>query len=194
MIHPATELRLVNPHIGYGVFATQPIPMGTIVWTLCQLDMILGPAQRQALPEPYQPIIEKYAYSDGTGNMILCWDYGRFINHSCAPAMLGVGDSFEIAVRDIAAGEELTCDYATLDLSEPMGCTCGQDGCSGAVDNCDLLHRYAQHDARVASALRNARSVAQPLLAFARQPEQFWAWADGREPLPSHRTFYREST
>lgn len=32
MIHPDTELRFINPEIGYGVFATQFIPRGTITW------------------------------------------------------------------------------------------------------------------------------------------------------------------
>jgi len=32
MIHPDTELRLSNPRIGLGVFATHFIPKGTLTW------------------------------------------------------------------------------------------------------------------------------------------------------------------
>jgi hypothetical protein len=41
MIHPWTELRFINDSIGYGVFATQFIPKGTIVWALDDLGPTL---------------------------------------------------------------------------------------------------------------------------------------------------------
>lgn len=190
MIHPATEIRFIDENIGYGVFATRPIPMGTVLWTLCHLDIILEPAQRDAMPEPYRPIIDKYSYYNSTGKLILCWDYGRFVNHSCDPVMLGVGEAFEIAVRDLEPGDELTCDYATLNLLEAMPCSCGQNGCCGSVESADLFTRCSGHDASVAAALQNARNVAQPLLAFAKEPDRFWAWADGREPIPHHEGYF----
>jgi hypothetical protein len=36
VIHPATERRFLDSEPGYGVFATRPIPRGTIVWVLCE--------------------------------------------------------------------------------------------------------------------------------------------------------------
>ena len=114
MIHPATELRFVSPEIGLGVFALEAIPKGTIVWTLCRLDIVLTPHEAAALPAPYQPILDRYAYTDWEGRIVLCWDHGRYINHSCDPVMIGIGNEIEIAVRDIAAGDQLTCEYATL--------------------------------------------------------------------------------
>ena len=112
MIHPATELRFVSPEIGLGVFAREAIPKGTIVWTLCRLDIVLTPHEAAALPAPYQPILDRYAYTDWEGRVVLCWDHGRYINHSCDPVMVGIGNEIEIAVRDIAAGDQLTCEYA----------------------------------------------------------------------------------
>ncbi|HJQ55929.1 MAG TPA: hypothetical protein VJ890_03430, partial [Vineibacter sp.] len=50
-----------------------------------------------------------------------------------------------------------------------------------------LTRLWPEFDRRVLRALADARSVAQPLMAFAREPETFWAWADGRALRPSHR-------
>lgn len=194
MMHPATELRFINPEIGCGVFAREPIARGTVVWVLCHFDMIFSRAEAAAFPPPYQPLLDRYAYTDGDGRIILCWDHGRYVNHSCEPVMLSVGGFFEIAARDIAVGEELTCEYATLNVLEPMPCFCGAAGCRGAVRMGDLLTLWPEIDRRVAAALPYARSVPQPLLPFARDPEQFWAWVDGRMPLPSSREFYVRAT
>ena len=42
------------------------------------------------------------------GDFVFCWDFGRYMNHSCAPASRGIGDAFEIAVRDIQRIETWT--------------------------------------------------------------------------------------
>jgi hypothetical protein len=189
MIHPAAELRFVNSDIGYGVFAREPIAKGTLLWVLCDLDLIFTAAEAAALPPPYQPILERYAYSDAAGRVILCWDHGRYLNHSCEPAMVGVGSTLEIAVRDIAAGEELTCEYASLNLAEPMDCRCGASGCRGVIASEDLPMLSYDLDRQVAAALPYARAVPQPLLPFTSDADRFWAWVDGREPVPSSRTF-----
>ncbi|HJQ60149.1 MAG TPA: SET domain-containing protein, partial [Vineibacter sp.] len=142
MIHPATELRYIGPEIGYGVVALEPIPRGTVLWVLCQLDLVLNAQQMAAFGAQYQPILDRYAYIDSAGRHILCWDAGRYINHSCDPAMLGVGGEVEIAVRDIAQGEELTCEYATLNIAAPMPCRCGSPHCRGTIDSDDLTRLW----------------------------------------------------
>jgi hypothetical protein len=187
MIHPDTELRFIGPEIGYGVFALAPIPRGTVVWVLCGLDMILSAAQIAAFGPQYRPILDRYAYIDNAGRHVLCWDAGRYVNHGCEPAMLGVGSEFEIAVRDITEGEEMTCEYATLNITEPMRCRCGSEKCREIVDSGDLSRLWPEFDRRVVAALADARSVAQPLMAFARDPDTFWSWVDGRASRPSHR-------
>jgi hypothetical protein len=73
--------------------------------------------------------LEKYTYVDARGDHILCWDNARFFNHSCSANCLSVGYDFELAVRDIAAGEELTDDYGTLNPAEPFPCFCGDSAC-----------------------------------------------------------------
>lgn len=189
MMHPATELRFINPEVGYGVFAVEPIPCGTVAWILCRFDMVFTPAEAVGLPAPYRPIIEKYAYTDAEGNHILCWDHGRYVNHSCDPAMLGVGRGFEIAVRDIAPGDEITCEYGGLNLATEMECRCGALDCRGVIGGEDVLRLWPELDQRIARTLRHARHVAQPLLPFAGAAAQFWDWADGRAAVPSHRAY-----
>ncbi len=190
MIHPATELRFISEEIGYGVFAREPIPRGTILWVLCRLDMIFTPKEVAAFPPPYQPVLEQYSYIDAEGRVILCWDHGRYVNHSCEPAMLAVGGDFEIAVRDIAADEQVTCEYGHLNLIEPMACRCGAPRCRGLVASGDVLTLWPDLDRRTAIALPNARKVLQPLLPFARDASQFWDWVDGRARPPSHRDYH----
>ena len=48
--------------------------------------------------------------------MILCADHSKFVNHSDQPNLLDTPDGLsEYAACDIAAGEELTCDYYQSD-------------------------------------------------------------------------------
>jgi len=61
------------------------------------------------------------------------WDYGQLVNHLCAAACLSPGFDFEIAVCEIAAGEEITDDYGTLNPDESLHCECGAPKCRGVV-------------------------------------------------------------
>ena len=57
----------------------------------------------------------------------------RFMNHSCN-SNTRVRDFCDVAIRDIAPGEEITADYG-LDGSASVGfqCTCGADNCRGWI-------------------------------------------------------------
>lgn len=163
MIHPHTELRFVSPAIGWGVFATRPLPRGTIVWALDALDRRLTPAEVAAMPRYAREQIDKYSYVDRHGHHVLCWDHARFFNHSCAANCLSVGYDFEIAVRDIAAGEELTDDYGTLNPAEPFPCGCGHAECRGQIlpdDHARLADRWNE---QARAAFFQIPRVAQPL-------------------------------
>jgi uncharacterized protein len=64
------------------------------------------------------------------------------VNHSCEPNVGMGGDVVLIAMRDIAAGEELTIDYA-LFLGDPgfaMPCRCQATACRGTVRGTDWTH------------------------------------------------------
>ena len=71
MIHPNTELKLINEHIGYGVFATADIPEGTIVYVKDSLELIVSPTDYLMHSEEMKDVIEKYSYIDEKGNRII---------------------------------------------------------------------------------------------------------------------------
>lgn len=190
MMHPDTEVRFISPAIGYGVFATKPIPRGTVTWVLCRFDRVYTPAEVDALPAAYQPLVERYAYVDSGGDYVLCWDAGRHVNHSCEPAMLGVGHDFEIAVRDISPGDQITCDYGGLNLTGRLRCQCGAPSCRAIVGGDDILQMWSRWDGLLAENLIEASLVAQPGLAFARDAQQFWRWVHGIDAVPSHREYH----
>lgn len=163
MIHPDTELRFVNPGIGFGVFATKRIPRGTITWVRDPLDQVFSPESVARLDPLYSRDIEKYSFLDGSGAHVLCWDIARYLNHSCDAPCLAPGWDFEIAVRDIEVDEELCDDYGALNPVEPFACACGSPRCRKTVLPTDA-ERYADEwDARVRAAFPDLGVVAQAL-------------------------------
>tara|TARA_R110002072_G_scaffold18286_2_gene68750 strand:+ start:2089 stop:2646 length:558 start_codon:yes stop_codon:yes gene_type:complete len=172
MIHPHTELRFVSPQVGYGVFATRRIPRGTVTWILDPLDQLFTPSRVAELGRAYQELLLRYAYQDREGNTVLSWDHGRFVNHSCdSSTASGCDDEFEIALRDIEVGEEITDDYAELETDETFPCACGAKSCRGVVGPVGREVARAGLLSRVAEALLLAPGVPQPLVPFARNPE-----------------------
>ncbi len=168
MVHPHTELRFVNPHIGWGVFATCAIPKGTIVWALDALDQQFTPQQVAALPAYARRLLHIYSYVDGRGRHVLCWDHARFFNHSCEANCLSLGYDFELAVRDIAPGEELTDDYGTLNPGEPFPCGCASAVCRGSVLPDDMLRFGNGWNAAAREAFFLVPTVPQPLWEIVR--------------------------
>ena len=61
-----------------------------------------------------------------------------FLNHSCEPNVGVQGQIVFVALRPVAAGEELTLDYATIERpAEPTACRCGAKGCRGIITGQD---------------------------------------------------------
>jgi SET domain-containing protein len=61
-----------------------------------------------------------------------------FLNHSCAPNVGFAGNVVLVAMRDVAAGEELTTDYALFDnCDDVMACGCGTASCRGTISGRD---------------------------------------------------------
>jgi hypothetical protein len=187
MIHPDTELRFISPEIGYGVVATKFIPKGTITWALDQLDQIFSPQRVNAMDEVYQKILYKYTYRDNHGNVILCWDNARFVNHSFNSSCITTTYNFELAVRDILPGEELTDDYGYLNCIEPFECIPEPNTNRRHVMPDDLLHFYKEWDSKLVDAFKHFNDVKQPL-AFLIEPffqKKVAAIASGIEPMDS---------
>lgn len=106
-----------SPIHGFGVFAVEPLPAGTLVWEFTEgVDYRIPADAVMRCPEPWRSELLRYAYRDAGGEYILCGDAARFMNHSEDPSCVDSDPLFTRARRDIAIGEELTCDYRTFDM------------------------------------------------------------------------------
>jgi hypothetical protein len=136
---------------GRGLFAVAPVARGEVVCVkgghvfdrrrLEELQPRLGPAEIQIGENLF---IGPIADEEREGSMI-------FSNHSCEPNIAVRGEITFVALRDIAAGEELTHDWATTDDDGyEMECRCGSPSCRGRVTGQDwrrpdLQERYGRH-------------------------------------------------
>ena len=103
-----------SPIEGVGVFAAEPIRKGTMIWRSdARFDLFIPVAEYREAPLFLRQLFERYAYPspDRPGFLVYEVDNGRFMNHADRPNtdFSGVGGW---SIADIAAGEELTCNYA----------------------------------------------------------------------------------
>lgn len=66
----------------------------------------------------------------------------KFLNHSCNPNVKRGRDGVTFsAMREVGIGEELTCDYSTLEVNPDwqMECKCGAEGCRGVIGGVQTL-------------------------------------------------------
>lgn len=99
---------------GVGVFAAAPIGKGALIWRLNpDFDRLIPADTYDAMPETMKELIDRYAYPspDKPGYLVYEVDNGRFMNHSDTPNTDFSEYGGGTATRDIAAGEELTCNY-----------------------------------------------------------------------------------
>lgn len=162
MIHPHTELKFISNEVGYGVVATQFIPAGTITWVLDKLDREFSPSEFQQMESIYQTILDTYTFRNNQGNLVLCWDNGRYVNHSFSSNCLTTAYDFEIAIRDINPGEQLTDDYGYLNISFPFrGIDEGTK--RKVVYPDDLLRYYRVWDNKIKKVFPRIMKLDQPL-------------------------------
>ncbi|TMV48038.1 SET domain-containing protein [Paenibacillus mesophilus] len=194
MMHPHTELRYINDQIGFGVFATRFIPKGTLTWALDDLDQILEPEAVEALDEDRKKLVQKYSYRNQHGKFILCWDNGRYVNHSFHANCIGTAYEVEIAIRDIYPGEQLTDDYGSLNVDEPFDCFPEEGTDRTRVMPGDLLQYADIWDAQALDAFRHYNEVEQPLAHLIRPEfkEKVEIAATRHELVDSIRVIYFE--
>lgn len=105
---------------GLGVFAGEDISKDTIVWEdVPGFDKVYTKAEYDAFPQQARDYLDIYAYWDQEG-IHLCGDHGIYCNHADEPNVGNwppSGGKFEMALRDIKKGEEITSDYRTFDDS-----------------------------------------------------------------------------
>ena len=166
MIHPDSRLEFINDQIGYGVIATDFIPKGTLTFVKDPFDVDLTLDAYLSLEPQYKTIADKYSYREGNGHRILSWDIAKYMNHSCFPNTISTGYGFEIAVRDIHAGEEMTDDYGIFNLEQTMQCYCGEKICRGIVSSEDFIKCYENWDVIIKKVLPCFNKVMQPLMKY----------------------------
>ena len=95
----------------------------------------------------YDGCTETYLFGLSDGRLVIDGDgVAAFINHSCDPNCEPDeidGRIWIIALRDIAAGEELTYDYNLYDGDEDdqSPCSCGARSCRGTLFSPEELQR-----------------------------------------------------
>lgn len=124
-----------NAIAGFGIYARRPIKTGEVVFQGEERAQRI--VTRRFVEENWPPAeietFRRYAYPLSEEVFILWDDHpGEWApqNHSCDPNTAYEGLNV-YARRDIAAGEELTLDYATFldENMEPFECRCGSPLC-----------------------------------------------------------------
>ncbi|MYB22392.1 MAG: SET domain-containing protein [Chloroflexi bacterium] len=134
---PKIEKRASGIH-GRGLFARELIARDEIV--IVKGGYVLSEAQRDAVslelgPSEIQITEELFigptTRAEREGGMM-------HLNHSCEPNLGLQGQIVFVAMREIAAGEELSIDYAMTD-DEPyeMTCDCGAELCRKLITGFD---------------------------------------------------------
>jgi len=163
MIHPDTELHFISKEMGCGVFAGSRIPKGCIVYVKDALEIEISPDVFENLPAPHKILADRYAYIDERGIRILSWDHAKYVNHRCDCNTISSGYGFEIAIRDIAPGEEITDEYGLFNLEEEFELACRCKLCRKVCRATDIDIYYPLWDSWVIDALQHVLDVDQPL-------------------------------
>ena len=121
---------------GHTVVAREAIRKGEliVVWS----GTLVDGDELKALPAPvrrYSLQVEENHYLVSLSDC----EPPDYVNHSCEPNSGLSGQITLVAMRDIAAGEEITYDYATSDGSsyDEFQCGCGSALCRGHVSGED---------------------------------------------------------
>jgi uncharacterized protein len=110
---------------GLGLFAVKFVPRGTPIWRFEPgFDREFSPDQVAALPPPACAHLRWFGFvRQADGHLFLSGDHACFMNHSSTPVTGALPPArppvTTVAFRDIAAGEELTCDYFAFDADAP---------------------------------------------------------------------------
>lgn len=120
MILIPTRVRPSAIH-GLGLFTVRTVKAGEPIWRFVEgFDQRFSPEKVAALPSPAREHVMWFAYEDQVdGHRVLSGDLTCFMNHSDTPNT-GIPSGMRettttYALRDLAEGEEITCDYRAFD-------------------------------------------------------------------------------
>lgn len=134
MIHPDTYIK--HTPKGLGLFARRRFERGSILWVADDIDAKIPLADYLALDPLQQQKLNIYSYLDYKRRVIIPWDEGKYVNHSCAPNSTGIleFDNISVALRAIEPDEEIVEDYGCyFGHFESFTCRCGAQNCRGVV-------------------------------------------------------------
>ncbi len=118
---------------GKGYFADEYIPMGTVVYFYSKDDIFYSKDKFESLADEDKEGLIENAVEDEFGNWVLT-QTGPYTNHSCDPNIYPLfvqGKYFDIAVKNISKGDEITIDYSMFfsSIKWSMNCGCGSNVC-----------------------------------------------------------------
>jgi uncharacterized protein len=133
-MRPDEKVIVMHGRLGRGVHARYPIVAGE---RILEFDgPVLTHDQVRSLGGT-----DAYSFQVGADQYIDARPPGRFANHSCEPNAGVSGDRFLVALRDIAAAEEIQFDYSTT--MSATGCTidcrCGRPRCRRLIRDFHFL-------------------------------------------------------
>ena len=140
-----------------GCYTTEPIKKRS------RIVEYTGPRiTKQAADKKYQDSPTTYLFGVGDGSKVIDGHgIAMFINHSCEPnCETGEvrGRVWIKALRDIAAGEELTYDYNLYDGDDDEAlCNCGAPGCRKSMYSPDELKRRARAAKRASAKKKRTK-------------------------------------
>jgi uncharacterized protein len=144
-----------------GVFTTTPIRKGARVVEYSGPRLTAEEANRL-----YDGASRTYLYGLDDGKTVIDGEgVGAYLNHSCDPNC--EVDEIKnrvwiLAIRNIAAGEELLWDYNLYDDDDPAPCHCGSPKCRGTMYSREWmakLRRKARKKAEKRAAARAAKKI-----------------------------------
>ena len=123
---------------GQGAFAAEAIPARRKIGELRGEPVSVREARRRARTKAAagEPIMIVEVSESRAIDATASADVLRFTNHSCGPnAFLRItqGRVEFYALRDVAAGEELTAHYGESHHAGRLACRCGAPRCSGRL-------------------------------------------------------------
>lgn len=157
MLNPRIEVRGSEIE-GRGLFARELIRAGEFIWRKDADERAYSQAEIDALTPEQRKNFYNYSYQTGPDEFYgtpngSAGDDADYMNHSCDPNTWFEADASMTARRDIAAGEEITYDYATSEARPDfvLHCRCSSPLCRKTVRGDDmatrseLQQRYAGH-------------------------------------------------
>lgn len=111
---------LINTYIakseieGVGVFTAEPILKGQVISKFeVGFDRLVPTEDYLSAPPHLKALLDRYAFPHPNDPSCIVFevDNSRFVNHSDDPNTDYTNFEAGVALRDIAVGEELTCNY-----------------------------------------------------------------------------------